>query len=151
MGEEDTAPVVNVSIEGRIEATIPSQLKYIPSLVARLLEKLRPWGDPSAEADIEIALTEALTNAMCHGNRMDEQKKVTVIATIDEHQATFTIADEGDGFDPTRVDDPTRSENVLRQGGRGLWLIRHLMDEVRYNEAANEITMIRTFHRVERS
>lgn len=151
MGGKDAVPLVKASIKGRIEAEIPSQLKYIEPLVTRLVEELRQWGDPAAAADIEIALTEALTNAMCHGNRMDGRKKVTVIGHINEHQATFTIADEGEGFDPTRVDDPTRDENVLRQGGRGLWLIHHLMDEVRYNEAANEITMTRTFHRAERS
>lgn len=132
-------------ITERIEAVIPSQLQYVDPVVSYLTDHLIRFGYAEADATVRIALHEAITNAIRHGNGMDPHKRVTIEVRLDQHQAIFTITDEGPGFDPSSLSDPTEEENLLRDGGRGLFLIRHLMDEVRYNQRGNQVTLIKKF------
>lgn len=90
---------------------------------------------------IELAFTEALTNAVRHGNQDDPQKMVLIQYGIDDFGFELAIQDEGSGFDPGAVEDPTEHENLSRPGGRGLLLIRSLMVDVRFNDRGNQITM----------
>ncbi|MBI1372769.1 MAG: ATP-binding protein [Phycisphaera sp.] len=92
---------------------------------------------------IKLALEEALANAIKHGNESDEGKHVTLEFHVDERKLTITICDEGTGFDPQRVPDPTLDENIEKPYGRGVWLIKTYMNEVSYNDQGNCLTMVK--------
>ena len=92
---------------------------------------------------IKLALEEALVNAIKHGNQMDLQKRVHVAYYISTERFDVRITDEGPGFDPGDVPDPTAPENLERPCGRGLHLIRHFMTEVVFHGRGNTIAMLR--------
>jgi serine/threonine-protein kinase RsbW len=94
---------------------------------------------------IRLALDEALINAMKHGNQFDHAKNVTVSYRIVGNRFEVQIRDEGLGFDPSEVPDPTAIENLERPCGRGLMLMRHYMHEVNYRAGGNTVSMSRSF------
>ena len=104
------------------------------------------------EADtfaIKLALEEGLVNAIKHGNKYDKAKTVRVVSEINENEASFTITDEGPGFQINEVPDPTADENLERPCGRGLMLIRAFMDEVSYNDTGNQVRLVKRRTRLE--
>ena len=92
---------------------------------------------------IRTGFEEAATNAIAHGNEDDPAKAATIVLTVDEAKVEITIQDEGPGFDYSHVADPTAEENLLKDGGRGVMLIRNFMDEVHYNAAGNRIRLVK--------
>jgi serine/threonine-protein kinase RsbW len=80
-----------------------------------------------------LAVTEATTNAMVHANKCDVSKIVSVDAHIDDSKLIVKVKDEGKGFDPSTIPDPTKPENLLKDSGRGVYLMKVYMDEVHYN------------------
>jgi serine/threonine-protein kinase RsbW len=90
---------------------------------------------------IRLALEEALLNAIKHGNQLDRGKKVHISYHVRPEHVEITIADEGAGFDPEEVPDPTAPENLERCCGRGLMLMRHYMSEVAFNRRGNSVSM----------
>jgi len=90
---------------------------------------------------IELALEESLTNAIRHGNRLDESKKVVVDCKLSPERFWIRVQDEGHGFDPQAVPDCTADENLKCSGGRGLALIRAYMTTVAHNDRGNCLTM----------
>lgn len=90
---------------------------------------------------IKLAMEEALVNAIKHGNQLDPAKKVFVSYTVAADRFDCKIADEGPGFDPGEVPDPTLPENLDRPCGRGLFLIRRFMTDVTYHGKGNVVTM----------
>lgn len=80
-----------------------------------------------------LAVTEATTNAIVHANKCDASKLVSVDAHIEDSKLIVKVKDEGKGFDPTSIPDPTKPENLLKDSGRGVYLMKVYMDEVRYN------------------
>lgn len=90
---------------------------------------------------IRLSLEEALINALKHGNRMDPTKKVDISFTVEGDSFSVRVADEGEGFDPDEVPDPTLEENLERPSGRGLMLMRHYMDEVQFLGKGNIVVM----------
>jgi serine/threonine-protein kinase RsbW len=94
---------------------------------------------------VRLALEEALVNAIKHGNQMDCARKVFVSYRFLDDRFEVKISDEGAGFDPDDVPDPTAVENLERPCGRGLMLMRHYMTEVRYNERGNSVSMTKVF------
>ena len=90
---------------------------------------------------IKLALEEALVNAIKHGNQMDPDKRVTVWYSVTGTRFDVRITDEGPGFDPSDVPDPTLPENIERFCGRGLLLIRNFMTEVAYVGKGNIVVM----------
>jgi len=91
--------------------------------------------------DIHVAFEEALRNAMIHGNKLQPDKKVKVETEITPEEVTISVGDEGEGFDVSRLPDPTVEENLLKESGRGVYLIRYLMDEVRYENGGRRVVM----------
>lgn len=91
--------------------------------------------------DVNVAFEEALRNAMIHGNRQDPAKKVFIRTDIGEDHIEITVSDEGGGFDPDAIPDPTEDDNLLKGSGRGVYLIRHLMDEVRFEQGGCRVVM----------
>jgi serine/threonine-protein kinase RsbW len=92
--------------------------------------------------NFRVGLTEALSNAMIYGNGSDPAKRVRVEVFLRPDCLTARVTDQGPGFDPTLVPDPTTPRNLHRVGGRGLFLMRELMDEVQFNEQGNSVTLI---------
>ena len=88
---------------------------------------------------IKLTLEEAITNAIKHGNKCDRTKKVTVRYAVDAHQVVICIRDEGTGFDPDAVPDPTRPERISLPNGRGILLMKAYMSEVTYRCNGTEI------------
>jgi len=81
-----------------------------------------------------LAITEATTNAIIHGNKNNQLKMVRINVFVDGRSLTIKIKDEGQGFDPSLVPDPTDPENLLKDSGRGLYLMRVYMDGLTYNQ-----------------
>lgn len=94
---------------------------------------------------VRLALEEALVNAIKHGNQMDRAKKVFIRHRMVDDRLEVQITDEGPGFDPADVPDPTDIENLDRPCGRGLMLMRHYMTQVDYNERGNSVSMMKVF------
>ena len=92
--------------------------------------------------NFRVSLTEALSNAMIYGNRHDPAKRVRVEIFVRAGSVTAQVSDEGTGFDPDEVPDPTVAVNRRRTHGRGLFLMRELMDEVRFNDSGNSVTLV---------
>lgn len=80
-----------------------------------------------------LSVTEATTNAIIHANKCDLDKKVDISVIDSDDKITVCVKDEGIGFDPGKVPDPTHPENLLKDSGRGIYLMRFYMDEVKYN------------------
>lgn len=79
-----------------------------------------------------LSVTEATTNAIIHANKCDRDKKVKINVIIENNKLIITVKDEGPGFDPQNVPDPTSPENLLKDSGRGLYLMKVYMDDVKY-------------------
>lgn len=155
---------------GEIVFTVDNDVDMIPSIVSYVQNLVSAVGlcDDSNVVRVCIAVEEALRNAMFHGNleissevregdcevyeKILEHRttnapwasrKLFVSLHIDEKKGTFTIRDEGPGFDPTKLPDPTDPANLDKVSGRGLLLIRTFMDEVSFNGTGNSITMVK--------
>ena len=122
---------------------LPSNPRYIHR-VEKFLSKV----DPETRLDeiqmhkVMVSLTEAVNNAILHGNRSDPAKKVRIVCRILPGWLLFQVNDQGKGFDPAAVDSPLREENLLRESGRGIFLMRTLMDKVEI-EPSREGTEVR--------
>jgi serine/threonine-protein kinase RsbW len=92
--------------------------------------------------NFRVGLSEALANAILYGNAEDPSKRVRLEVTVELRRVEARVTDEGTGFDPAGVPDPTEPAYVSRTHGRGLFLMRALMDEVRFNERGNSVTLI---------
>lgn len=91
--------------------------------------------------NILIALTEAVNNAIQHGNKADPSKQIDISFKLKGKQAVFTVHDQGTGFDYNQLPDPTNPENIENPNGRGVFLMRNLADEVEFNETGNEVSL----------
>jgi serine/threonine-protein kinase RsbW len=90
---------------------------------------------------VRLALEEALVNAIRHGNQGDPGKQVRVRYRVTTEQVWAEVEDQGQGFDPAGVPDPTSPEGMVRTSGRGLHLMRHFLSSVEYNERGNAVTL----------
>ncbi|MFO0809591.1 MAG: ATP-binding protein [Gemmataceae bacterium] len=153
-----------------LEFILENDPALIPVLVTQIQDQIAPLQlcDQNGLIRIGVALEEAVLNAMYHGNlevssqlRQDDERlfaslvadrrlrspyrdrKLHIVAALTAECARFTVADEGPGFDPATLPDPTDPNNLDRIGGRGLLLIQTFMDEVRFNERGNRITLVK--------
>jgi serine/threonine-protein kinase RsbW len=96
------------------------------------------------EDDIELALTEALANAIVHGAKNDPSKVIECDVACDEQRGMLIVVrDPGPGFDPTKIANPCHGENIYSSHGRGIYLINQLMDEVQFHKNGTEIHMLK--------
>ena len=127
----------------QIEAWMPSEIRAISPLVNRLMRMIEGSRCVAGEEPaVELALWEALNNAVVHGNRMDAHKLVHLQCRCDsERGISLLVKDQGQGFDPNTVPNPLSPENLSADHGRGIWLMRVAMDEVSFQNRGTEVHM----------
>ena len=135
---------VGVRDDDLTEVVVPSDLRSVKAPESRILTQLKRcnYTDEAIFA-IKLALEEALTNGVRHGNRNDPGKSVTVRFFIDSTRVIIMVRDEGHGFVPELVPAPTAEENLERPSGRGIMLMHAYMTKVCYNAAGNEVWMLK--------
>lgn len=121
---------------------IPSTSQKVEWAREHIVERAKKSGFSNDDvAHVKLVLTEALANALHHGNGDDPAKRIMIESEITEDFIEVAVQDEGQGFDPAGVPDPTLPENLEKPSGRGLLLMRTFMDEVAFNEKGNRVTM----------
>jgi serine/threonine-protein kinase RsbW len=123
---------------------LPSQIECIEEAVALVTRHCLAGQDAASRTRfrLQVVLSEALSNAIVRGNREDREKWVDVRAELGPDAIRLEVTDEGPGFDPSAVPEPIRPEQLDEANGRGLFLIRKLVDAVEFNERGNSICMI---------
>jgi serine/threonine-protein kinase RsbW len=125
----------------------PSQVEYIEQVEA-LTEKACNYAKFSEDErdSMAIAVTEAVNNAILHGNKKNLDKAVHVTITATSDTVRVVILDEGDGFNPQKIDNPLEPQNLLKESGRGVFIVRSLMDQVSFDfsKGGTEITLVKT-------
>ena len=122
---------------------LPSDLRLIDTAITYLVTRCREYHFAGSRLTLNfrVGVAEALANAMIYGNGSDPSKRVRVEVELDPERINVRVVDQGSGFDPGDVPDPTLPEHLEATGGRGLFLIRSLMDEVDFNECGNCIRL----------
>ncbi len=124
--------------------TIKSELGAARKACKRVLEAMEAHGyDEECTFAIRLAVEEGLNNAIKHGNHFAVDRSVELVFDIDPKRAMITITDEGDGFNPAIVPDPTTDENIEKPTGRGIMLMRAYMDDVCFNDSGNQVRMVK--------
>lgn len=126
------------------EIVVNNDLRSAKEPEERILHEVQRCGyDPDTVFAIKLAFEEAITNAVKHGNKNDKSKTITIKYFVDRNRVILAIRDQGQGFVPETVPDPTLAENLERPCGRGLMLIRSYMTEVRYDQNGTEVWMMK--------
>jgi len=120
-------------------STNPATIADVQLLLDKLGAELKLSED--TYGNILVAATEAVNNAIKHGNQFDPEKTVRFTYGQHEDELVIEVKDQGQGFDMTNLPDPTDPENLLRDGGRGIYLIQCLSDEVRFSDNGSRIEM----------
>lgn len=141
----DPCPLKRDKLVSSFCATIPSALPALEEVVEKALAAVKTMPCAPEEVDaVELALREALANAILHGNEGHPNKKV-IVACFCECEGPgnllLVIRDEGLGFDPAKVPDPTTAQAIYSGHGRGIFLMRQLMDDVRYQAGGCEVEL----------
>ena len=133
------------SLSRRLDMSLPGDVQAIAPAVGRIMDAVAEMGCAGGkEFDIELALIEALANAVVHGCKRDPGKTVQVTVECDPERGMLVVVrDPGEGFDPAAVPSPLVGERIFSRGGRGIYLINRLMDEVRYERGGTEIWMVK--------
>jgi serine/threonine-protein kinase RsbW len=126
--------------------TLESELSSVDPVETKAEQLAREAGfDDDTSSQIAMVAREACINAILHGNKRDPAKKVQVNFELNDEALRISIADEGPGLDPDSIPDPLAPENILRSSGRGIFLMRAIMDEVHFHQLdpGTEIEMIK--------
>ncbi len=111
--------------------SVPSSLDYLKDVDEFVEGKLKKVGlDDSQLADVAISVAEGVTNAILHGNKEDIKKRVRVDLKIKKYEIVIEVGDQGNGFDPDSIGSPIEGENILKKVGRGIFILKSLMDKV---------------------
>jgi len=129
----------------RLAETIRGEVAAVPPVVERIMTFVGEMGCATGqEFEIRLAISEALANAVEHGCEYDPCKLVQICVECDPARGMLIVVrDPGQGFDPSQVPSPIEGEQLFRAGGRGIFLINQLMDEVHYRHGGTEIRMIK--------
>jgi len=139
------APFDPAKLELKLNVTLSADRNAVDQVVRSVMDVVRNTQcAPGREDDVELALAEALANAVVHGAKNDPSKTVECdVACNQQGSILIVVRDPGPGFDPSQIADPCRGENIYSHHGRGIFLINQLMDEVRFHKNGTEIHMIK--------
>lgn len=131
-------------VHEKIEFELPSDLGLMNGVLEYLQERVAKLGLITLDrSNLFVALDEAFVNAVKHGNKNDPSKLLKITAELSTKEASFTVEDEGQGFDIREIPDPCDPANLFRTSGRGVLLIYNIMDEVEYNAQGNRVKMVK--------
>jgi serine/threonine-protein kinase RsbW len=135
---------VDSGLNQAFEVSIPSDTAEGQAVQERIVKMLEDLDFPTRDVfGVRLALEEALVNAIKHGNRMDPAKQVRIGCAINSETVRIEIEDEGHGFRPSDIPDPTAEENLEKPSGRGIMLMRAFMTDVSFNERGNRVTLVK--------
>jgi serine/threonine-protein kinase RsbW len=127
-------------VEGKI--TIPGEIKYVREISSKILKKLETREiDESVLFDIRLCVEEVVRNAIEHGNKHNKRSKVKINYRIEDDKFIIEVEDEGAGFDYKSLPNPTHEDNIMKGSGRGIYLVRHLMDKAEFNDKGNKVKL----------
>ena len=130
------------------ELTLPSRIETVAKAANAVADFVSRSGiSEDAAFGIDMAVREAVTNAVVHGNAQDEQKAVELTLKSSPEAVEITVHDQGQGFSPEEVPDPTEEENILKTSGRGIFFMRTFMDEVTWSIRPGGGTTVRMLKR----
>jgi serine/threonine-protein kinase RsbW len=138
--------LLDYRVKNRVSYSLDSTLESVNTAEQKAFEAAAKAGfDEDEQHHISMAVREAAVNAVLHGNAYDPKKKVLVAYEMTGKALVITISDQGHGLDPDSLPDPLAPENLMKQTGRGIFLIRSFMDEVkiRNTNPGTEITLIK--------
>ncbi|MGH8004851.1 MAG: ATP-binding protein [Limisphaerales bacterium] len=122
----------------------PSSQEYLSAVDRFVEQELKKAGfAKEVIADIAISVSEFVNNAILHGNRKDESKKVTLELFKTSGEVVICVEDEGEGFDPTRIANPLEGENLLKEVGRGIFIAKMLVDSVEFERGEKGGTRVK--------
>jgi serine/threonine-protein kinase RsbW len=131
------------------ELTLPSRIESVEEAAGSIADILKRTGaTDDVLFGVDMAVREAVTNAVIHGNKQDEKKFVIVSTRTSPDRLEISVHDEGEGFNPEDVPDPTDSENILKSSGRGIFFMRTFMNDVEWlirPEGGTTVKMIKQF------
>ena len=130
----DVKPIINEKFD-----SIPETVETVENLTDNVCQKYK-FSDKERDS-VAIAVTEAVNNAIFHGNKLDTAKKVHFRVYFDNDTLYFFVQDEGTGFNPGEVPDPLEPDNLLKEHGRGIFILKSLMDQVEYDFSAGGTTI----------
>lgn len=119
--------------------SIPDNIRIVESFVDNAKDKFNISDD--VYGNIMVSLTETVNNAIIHGNKSDESKNVELTLEMTENTVVITVKDQGKGFNPNNLPDPTAPENIEKIGGRGIFLMKHLCDEVKFEDEGRKVEL----------
>ncbi len=136
-------PLINKSDSMQKQLSFPSKVENI-NIIEKLVDEICLENKVNEDyyGNILIAMTEAVNNAMHHGNKSNPQKIVKVAYDINDKHLTFVVEDEGAGFDFDSLPDPTDPKNIEKPHGRGVFLMKNLSDVIEYSEGGSIVKMI---------
>jgi serine/threonine-protein kinase RsbW len=131
-------------LASKLSVTFVADREAIDEVVRSVMNVIRESCVKGSEDDIELALTEALANAVVHGAKSDPSKKIECdVACGEKEGVVIVVRDPGEGFDPAKISNPLDGENLYASHGRGIYLINQLMDEVQFHKNGTEIRMLK--------
>ena len=143
--------VTGVTVE-TTELRLPSRLEAVAEGAAAVADFLsRTDIGEDVTFGIDMAVREGLANAVIHGNNLDEKKIVTIRVVRSPDSLEIIVRDQGQGFDPKTISDPTKEENILKTSGRGIFLMRNFMDQVEWSVLPDGGTELRLIKKIEKS
>ena len=138
----------NVTLE-TTDLKFPSRIEAVAEAAAAVSDFMKSLGlSEDVAFGVDMAVREAITNAVVHGNKLDAAKVVELRLRNTPEAFEITVHDQGTGFNPNDVPDPTKEENILKTSGRGIFFMRNFMDEVDWSVGANGGTNVRMVKRL---
>lgn len=120
--------------------SLTENLRIVESFIDNVKERFKLNDD--IYGNIMVSVTESVNNAIHHGNKQDTTKNVTIKLELSDSQAAFMVSDEGPGFDFEHLPDPTSPENIDKLGGRGIFLMKHLADEIQFSDEGRQVKLV---------
>jgi len=119
--------------------SLPENIRIVESFIDNVKDKYSLSDD--VYGNVMIAVTESVSNAISHGNNGEKTKNVSLTMVLEDSSIKFTVTDQGAGFDFNNLPDPTSPENLDKPGGRGIFLMKNLCDEVSFCEEGNSVEL----------
>lgn len=129
----------------KVISSNPSYLPEVEEFILSIADEIDL--DNTKQNNLALSVAEAASNSIIHGNRMDDSKTVTIKVEVYEDKLVVSFKDQGTGFNPSVVPDPTSPENILKDSGRGLHIMRTFLDDLQYNFNGSGTEVILTIRR----